>query len=274
LKTALDGTSPEAESAFRDFLQSAARLGQCTADMHVALASNPGRTDFSPEPFTAADRQAYLSNCREYAQATFELLRKQKARYSGELAAQATRVAKLEAKVHVAYELLAEVNLIVDKIRIHGDYHLAQVLATGDDFQIIDFEGEPVRSIAERREKQLALRDLAGMLRSFHYASRTAANQALNVSVTKGQGDAATWGAINNWTSSWYYWTCVAFLNGYLRIAGACSFLPRNLAQTEQLLHTFLLEKAIYELRYELNNRPNWVSLPLLALEGLLGQHT
>ena len=274
LKTAVQGTAPEAQSAFGGFLQSAALLGQRTAAMHVALASNPERTDFAPEPFTGADRQEYLSNCREYARATFELLRKQQVSYSGQLAAQATRVAKLEANVLSAYESLADANVDVDKIRIHGDYHLGQVLATGDDFQIIDFEGEPVRSIAERRQKQLALRDLAGILRSFHYASRTAVAQALNVLAAKGKGDAVTSAVINNWTLSWYEWTCVAFLSDYLRIARASSFLPRDLAQTEQLLHACLLEKAIYELRYELNNRPDWVYLPLTALEDLLGLHT
>jgi len=271
LHTALQGASAEAQAAFGGFLQSAARLGQRTAEMHVALASNPARTEFSPEPFTGADRQAYLSNCREYAQATFELLRQQMASYCGALAEQAARVAKLEAKALAAYESLAGVKLDVNKIRIHGDYHLGQVLATGDDFMIIDFEGEPVRSIAERRQKQLALRDVAGMLRSFHYASRTAATQALHDLATNGQGDPAASAAINAWTSSWHAWTCVAFLTDYLRIARGSRFLPADLAQTEQLLGACLLEKAIYELRYELNNRPDWVYLPLSALEGLLG---
>ncbi len=265
LQTAEQGVSEEAQAAFGGFLTSAARLGKRTAEMHVALASDRARAEFAPEPFSDADRQAYLNNCVEYAKATFELLRKQTASYTGELAEQATRVAKLESKALDAYTSLTDAQLDVDKIRIHGDYHLGQVLATDDDFQIIDFEGEPIRSIAERRQKQLALRDVAGMLRSFHYASRTAASEG-----AKGQGDSATLNAINNWTSSWYAWTCVAFLADYLRIARGSSFLPADLAQTEQLLSVCLLEKAIYELRYELNNRPDWVYLPLAALEGLL----
>lgn len=266
LQAAAYCVSPEAQAAFGGFLTSAARLGQRTAEMHVALASDSARREFAPEPFTDADRRAYLSNCREYAQATFELLRKQMVNYSGELAAQGARVAKLEAKAIAAYESLADANLDVNKIRIHGDYHLGQVLATDDDFQIIDFEGEPVRSIAERRQKQLALRDVAGMLRSFHYASRTAAAEAVKMS-----DNPTSLAAINAWTSSWYAWTCVAFLTDYLRIARGSSFLPAELVQTEQLLGVCLLEKAIYELRYELNNRPDWVYLPLAALEGLLG---
>ena len=267
LLTAERGVSADALSAFGGFLTSAAQLGQRTAEMHVALASSGEQIEFAPEPFSDGDRHAYLANCAEYAQATFELLRKQAASYSGELAVQAARVAKLEPKALAAYTSLANAGLDVNKIRIHGDYHLGQVLATGDDFQIIDFEGEPVRSIAERRQKQLALRDVAGMLRSFHYASRSAAAEA-----AKGQGDPTALAAIDAWASSWYAWTCVAFLADYLRIARGGSFLPADRGQKpSSLLGACLLEKAIYELRYELNNRPDWVSLPLAALEGLLG---
>jgi trehalose synthase-fused probable maltokinase len=270
LRTAEQGISAEARASFGEFLHSAARLGQRTAEMHLALASDKQRDQFAPEPFTNADRAAYLKNCLEYARATFALLRQQQPKFSGDLAAQAARVAALETKALEFYASLENSPLDVDKIRIHGDYHLGQVLATSDDFQIIDFEGEPVRSIAERRQKQLALRDVAGILRSFHYASRTAAAQGLKELAAMGQGDWAASAAINDWAASWYAWTCVAFLSDYLKIARGASFLPRDLAQTEQLLGVCLLEKAIYELRYELNNRPDWVYLPLAALEGLL----
>lgn len=271
LRTAEQGVSADAQGAFGDFLTSAARLGERTAQMHVALASDRSRPEFAPEPFSESDRRAYLDGCAAYAKATFELLRKQAQGYTGDLAAQAARVAKLESRALDAYASVANTPLSVDKIRIHGDFHLGQVLATADDFQIIDFEGEPVRSIAERRQKQLALRDVAGMLRSFHYASRTAAADALKAHAANGQGDPATSAALNHWAASWYAWTCVAFLADYLRIARGSCFLPADLDQTEQLLGVCLLEKAIYELRYELNNRPDWVYLPLAALEGLLG---
>ncbi|MEX0978819.1 MAG: hypothetical protein WDZ48_08215, partial [Pirellulales bacterium] len=145
----------------------------------------------------------------------------------------------------------------------HGDYHLGQVLVAGGDFMIIDFEGEPARSIDERRQKQLALRDVAGMIRSLHYASCMA-------TAARRTASAADGGGIGKWTHAWYAWTSVSFLAAYLRTAGDAVFLPKSFEELDTLLDGCLLEKAFYELRYELNNRPDWVYLPLAALEELL----
>ncbi len=251
--------------AFGEFLDSAAKLGERTAQMHRVLSSAPEQADFAPEPLSHADLQAYLLGCTDYARDTFALLREQLPRLMGAVADRAACVGAFEATALDAYASLAQTPLQVQKIRIHGDYHLGQVLAVDGDFLIIDFEGEPVRSIAERRQKQLAMRDVAGMLRSFHYASRTAASAA-----AQSCAGSPTLDAIDSWAASWHAWTCVAFLASYLQVAGRAGFVPAAREQTEKLLAVCLLEKAIYELRYELNNRPDWVYLPLSALEDLL----
>jgi maltose alpha-D-glucosyltransferase/alpha-amylase len=152
------------------------------------------------------------------------------------------------------------------KIRCHGDYHLGQVLVTADDFVIIDFEGEPARPLAERREKQLALGDVAGMIRSLHYAACAAATGARD----ERRSHAAR---IDDWARAWYAWTSAAYLGSYRRTAGNAAFLPRDDDDFSHVLGVCLLNKAIYELRYELNNRPDWVYLPLAALEDLLKLH-
>ncbi|HBX42569.1 MAG TPA: alpha-amylase, partial [Deltaproteobacteria bacterium] len=153
------------------------------------------------------------------------------------------------------------------RIRVHGDYHLGQVLFTGKDFLIIDFEGEPAHTLSSRRIKRSPLRDVAGMLRSFHYASN-----APLIGKTGGSAfrtdDAAR---LEPWGHCWNLWVSAAFLKAYLKGASQASFLPRSREELSSLLSVYLLEKSIYELGYELNNRPDWVKLPLRGILELLG---
>jgi maltose alpha-D-glucosyltransferase/alpha-amylase len=151
------------------------------------------------------------------------------------------------------------------RTRIHGDYHLGQVLRTESDFIIIDFEGEPARPIAERRIKRSPLQDVAGMLRSFHYAAfapllgenKMRAEDARKMSV---------------WAESWNAWVADRYLRKYFETAGAASYLPQSREETQGVQELHLLEKAIYELGYELNNRPTWVGIPLQGISKLLSQ--
>jgi maltose alpha-D-glucosyltransferase/alpha-amylase len=147
------------------------------------------------------------------------------------------------------------------RTRLHGDYHLGQVLWTGRDFVITDFEGEPARPLWARRMKRSPLRDVAGMVRSFHYAARHAL--AVLPAGAAGEDDAS---ALEGWADLWYRRVSTAFLGSYLERAGEAAFLPRTRDELERLLKAYLLEKAIYELGYELNNRPGWVTL---ALQGI-----
>jgi len=144
------------------------------------------------------------------------------------------------------------------RIRIHGDYHLGQVLHTEEDFIILDFEGEPARSLAERRLKQPPLKDVAGMLRSFSYA----AYAALFAFTLNAPDDMAL---LTPWADSWQRWIGQAFLTAYRMNAGA-DLLVNDRGEFDRLLGTFVLDKALYELGYELNNRPDWIRIPLVGI--------
>ncbi len=252
----------ECGEVFAHSLRDATLLGQRTAEMHLALGADTADAAFAPQPYEPADAAAFRRRSVELVAETFGMLRAQRSKIPDALLGEAERLLGLEVNVAGRFDVLGD-GLTVDKVRIHGDFHLGQVLVAAGDFIIIDFEGEPSRSLAERRQKQLALRDVAGMVRSFHYASRAAANYAS----THGMQSPHT----DHWLSAWYYWTSVAFLAGYRQTAAGASFVPQDAGQFERVFEACLLEKAVYELRYELNNRPDWVYLPLAALVDLLG---
>jgi len=148
------------------------------------------------------------------------------------------------------------------RIRCHGDYHLGQVLYTGKDFVIIDFEGEPARPISERRIKRSPLRDVAGMLRSFHYA----AYARLFAQQEAGLIRSEDFSYLESWVEFWHTWVSVLFLKAYLEVAAQGGFLPRTNEELQVLIDIYLLEKAIYELGYELNNRPEWIRIPVRGI--------
>ena len=153
------------------------------------------------------------------------------------------------------------------RIRTHGDLHAEQILYTGRDLVIIDFEGEPTRPLSERRLKRSALRDVAGMLRSFHYASygsllRPEMGPAIRAEDTE---------QLDGWVMTWNRWVDAAFLAGYREAVAGATFLPADDAEWATLLRAFMLEKACYELAYELNNRPGWVRIPIRGILQLLG---
>ena len=148
------------------------------------------------------------------------------------------------------------------RFRIHGDYHLGQVLYTGKDFVIVDLEGEPSRSISERRFKRSPLRDVAGMIRSFEYAAAYAVRQ--------GPVRTEDIPALLPWARLWQRWASASFLRGYFEASGDAAYLPKGADAVSAMLDFYLLDKAIYELRYELNNRPDWVPIPLEGVRRLL----
>jgi maltose alpha-D-glucosyltransferase/alpha-amylase len=148
---------------------------------------------------------------------------------------------------------------------MHGDYHLGQVIWSGT--LIIDFEGEPARSLSERRAKQVALKDVAGMVRSYSYAAYAGLS-----AYTATRPDQLT--RLEPWAEAWQAWTSAAFLRTYLDVVGKAPILPADAADTERLLQAFVLDKAFYELRYELNSRPDWVRVPLWNILRLLNRTT
>ena len=166
------------------------------------------------------------------------------------------------------FKELLDIKIVTLRIRCHGDYHLGQVLFTGSDFVIIDFEGEPARPITERRIKRSALRDVAGMLRSFHYAAHAVLLHR-HENVTPPEAIAK----LEHWAEFWYRWVSAEFLKSYLQEAGESRFIPATRNELRVLLETLLIEKAVYELSYELNNRPDWVGIPLRGICQLLGDN-
>jgi maltose alpha-D-glucosyltransferase/alpha-amylase len=243
-------------------------LGKRTGQMHLALASDHARRSFAPEPLSIEWQRALADGADKLTRRTLRLLEER-------LDALAPADRKLAAAVIGDQQRLlgrlaefAARPIAGLRIRCHGDYHLGQVLWTGDDFTIIDFEGEPTRSLAERREKHSPLKDVAGMLRSFDYARHVALAEWRR----KEQRDDAS--SVAAGLSQWLDEASRAFLAGYREEVDASCLLPpvEDLASRAALCGVYLVEKAVYELSYELNNRPDWVSIPLAALVALAGE--
>ncbi|KAB8145027.1 hypothetical protein F8S13_04105 [Chloroflexia bacterium SDU3-3] len=240
--------APEAERLFAPTLGAARTLGQRTAELHLALAAPTDDPAFAAEPFGADVAAADVAAMHALADRVFANARLWLERQPEADRADVLAILAGEQAIRARFDALASRPLTALRTRAHGDYHLGQVLALPDgDFVIIDFEGEPARSLAERRAKRSPLRDVAGMLRSFDYAAATALT-----------GDAQ----LESWGRSWYAWVAAAFLGSYLRTVQGAAFMPQQQGEFDVLLDAFLIEKAVYELQYELDNRPDWVRIP------------
>ena len=240
------------------YLESARLLGRRTAELHAALASDPADPAFAPERISPQDQRSIYQSLNALAMRSLELLRSQLNRLPEDARDEAKRVLDLEPRIGQALRAFLARRITTTRIRVHGDYHLGQVLYTGHDFVIIDFEGEPTRTLYERRLKRLALRDVAGMLRSFHYASQAALRSE------QFQPEARP--RLEAWARFWVDSVSAEFLRGYLATASSASFVPQTTEDLDLQLSTMLLEKALYELRYELNSRPDWVRIPLRGI--------
>jgi maltose alpha-D-glucosyltransferase/alpha-amylase len=246
------------------YLESARLLGRRTAEVHRALASGTEEA-FAPEAFSQLYQRSLYQSMRTQTRRALQLLARRLADLPGDVRHEAERVAGAEDQILARFRKVTDQRITAMRIRCHGDYHLGQVLFTGKDFVLIDFEGEPVRPVTERRIKRSPLQDVAGMIRSLHYASHAAQRgQAPGATVASG---ARPRQELARWMHVWYSWSAAAFLGSYLDAAGEGRLLPSGREQLETLLNAYLLDKAIYELAYELNNRPDWVKIPL---EGIL----
>jgi maltose alpha-D-glucosyltransferase/alpha-amylase len=231
--------------------------------MHLALAQDTASPNFAPEPFSLQHQRSVFQSIRSETKQTFALLTRLAnglEEHSRSLAENVLRHADALGGLH---DYLLHEPIDTKKIRIHGDYHLGQLLFTGKDYIILDFEGEPGRPIGERRLKRSALIDVAGMLRSFNYA----AHHELLESRTVRPFDQPT---LETYADLWSTRASQVFLKAYLDKAANASFIPKDEKDLRLLLRSFLILKALYELRYELNNRPKWVAIPLRGLLGLI----
>ena len=252
-----------AREFINSYLNDAETLGRRTAEMHLALASRSDIPAFAPEPITAHYQRSLYQFVRTQAVQTLQLARR-RAKDNPDVQALLGK----EQQLHERLRGILSCRIVGSRIRNHGDYHLGQVLRTGSDFVIIDFEGEPSRPLSERRMKRSALRDVAGMLRSFHYAP---------YAVMFGQSPGAVirpedMAALEAGARFWYRWVSAAFLRAYLNESARGTHLPKTAEELQTLLDAHLLEKALYEIVYELNNRPEWVRIPLRGVLELLGR--
>jgi maltose alpha-D-glucosyltransferase / alpha-amylase len=237
-------------------------LGLRTAEMHLALASEPEDRIFAPEPFNAMAQRSVYQSMRASLRRAFALLQKRMPSLPEAFREEAAEVLAAEQQILAQEQRILEHHAFAAKIRIHGDYHLGQVLNTGKDFVILDFEGEPARPLSERKLKRSALRDVAGMMRSFQYAAYSALWQP--------SMRAEDVPFLERWADLWYRQMSAFFLESYLKTAAGAAFLPPKESDLQVLLEAYLLDKAVYEVGYELNHRPDWVIIPVRGIKHLL----
>ncbi len=266
LLSLLKETPPLAKETIGPYLASAQLLGQRTAELHIALASGLQNADFAPEPFTTMYQTSLYQSLRSFAIRTIQLLKERLKHLPEDQHESVRQILELEKEIIARYNLVRRQKITGARIRCHGDYHLGQVLYTGNDFVIIDFEGEPARSLSERRLKRSPLRDVSGMIRSFHYAAQSAViKQASMLPMPEDNLP-----LLHSWAEYWYIWVSAEYLKSYLDIMAHTGLLPDDHDQLKILLDAFLLDKAFYEVGYELNNRPDWVKVPLQGILQLL----
>ena len=240
-------------------------LAQRVAELHLALARRTGNPAFEPEPVQAEDIQRWIMAVRDECTRTLALLVERRAALPVPVAEFAARVIQAQSALLAIIDRTQDAMPVGLKTRLHGDLHLGQVLVCLDDFFIIDFEGEPQRSFEERRAKHSALRDVAGMLRSFDYARHTALFQ-----VAQRPDELEHLAPL---ARRWERRTRESFITTYGKVmqAGGLYAGPSGFDAALPLIDLFELEKALYELRYEMDNRPDWIVLPLSGIAALAG---
>jgi maltose alpha-D-glucosyltransferase/alpha-amylase len=252
----------EAEDAF--FAGLMRTLGLRTGELHAAFAAPTDDEAFAPEPASPEEVAGWVENVLAELRRTFDMLRRRRSKVPEEELPDVDRLLTLRRDLTRRVRAVSSSGFDVMKTRHHGDYHLGQVLVVANDFQIIDFEGEPARPLAERRRKQCPLRDVAGMLRSFDYAIRSA---VMNLGAER----AEQLETLEPWVRLWEEQTREAFLEGYAEGARGAASYPEDEENARALVELFTLEKALYEIRYELDNRPDWVGIPVRGILDLLG---
>ncbi|MBN1862761.1 MAG: putative maltokinase, partial [Dehalococcoidales bacterium] len=243
------------------YLVSVQLLGQRTAELHLTLASAADGQSFAPEPFSTTYQRSLYHSMRSFAIHVLQLLSQRMGCLPDEAKADALGVINLEKAIIGRFQEVTRRKISGMRIRCHGDYHLGQVLYTGNDFVIVDFEGEPARHLGERRIKRSPLRDVAGMIRSFHYAAYAALRGRVSTVLR-----AEDLPVLEDWAQAWHLWVSAIFLKSYLEIMADAPILPQTPEEKRIILDAYLLDKAIYEVNYELNNRPDWVILPLQGI--------
>jgi maltose alpha-D-glucosyltransferase/alpha-amylase len=248
------------------YLRYMSQTGRRVAEMHLALAGSDEFDDFKPEPTRPADVQHWIEDAVARAERVFDVLKQRRDTMKEADRLLIDQVLAQRASLHDRLSALLPRDIDGLNIRHHGDFHLGQMLIVKDDIFIIDFEGEPRRALAERRRKAPAARDVAGLIRSIDYSVTAALERALKV-VPDEHGKLAA--SLSEWRDR----SVAAFLAAYHEIMTNARLWPADSLAAERLLNFFLLEKALYEVEYELAHRPEWLRVPLTGMLRILSQH-
>ena len=244
------------------YLDSATTLGCRTAELHLALSGATDDPAFAPEAVPVGDLQDLLADLHEHASRVLDALKERVPYLPDDVLEIAAAVLSQRTRILDHFKALRPETLRTWRTRVHGDYHLGQVLKVKTDFVILDFEGEPARPLSARRAKHSPLKDVAGMLRSFSYA---AYSSLINFSARRA-GDRAS---LEPWAQLWERCVAAEFLRAYRQTAQGAVFMPENAENFRKVLDIFLVDKALYEVLYELNARPDWVRIPLMGIMSL-----
>jgi maltose alpha-D-glucosyltransferase/alpha-amylase len=255
-----------------EYLRMVGKLAERTAGLHIALASVKSDESFAPEPFTWLYQRSVFQGMTDQVKRAVSFLQENLRKVPESASTLVRELLDREQEILALFEPLRQdeqgeqcKRMHTVRVRVHGDYHLGQVLSTGDDFVILDFEGEPARSLAERKLRYSVYRDLAGMVRSFDYA-------AFFELMQNGSQDAPHREALEPWAELWSYYVGQHFIGVYTQHTESITFkiknddfglIPAEPGQRTLLLRSYLMQKAIYEMTYEMNNRPEWLPIPL-----------
>ncbi|MGZ5248193.1 MAG: maltose alpha-D-glucosyltransferase, partial [Flavitalea sp.] len=241
-------------------------IGKRTGEMHLALASKPMLKDFAPEPFSLHYQRSLFSGMQTLVRSAFSPGKEQINRLPEQVREEVISLLNRKDEMLKRLKQIYAAKIDVVKIRIHGDYDLKQILFTGKDIAILDFHGDPTRSYSERRLKRSPLRDVAGMIRSIHYA----AYEGLLINTERRHADSTR---LESFASLWIHYVSSFFVRSWLDTVATSLFIPQNKADLRILLETYLLEKAIYSLQYELRKRPGWVRVPVSIIRSVIDEN-
>lgn len=248
----------EAGELIGPVLESIRLLGKRTAELHRALASDPLSEEFAPEVFTPLYQRSLFQSVRNQMDRIFGQLKRNLSKLPDDIEPLAKKILEKKSVLQEHFKRIIDFRIKSVRIRAHGDYHLGQVLFTGKDYYIIDFEGEPTRSLTERKIKRSPLRDVAGMMRSFHYAAYGNLHQRVVRPEDREYLDFMA--------EYWYTWITASYLNGYIENAKEEEFYPDSIEEARLLIDLYMFEKSVYELGYEMGSRPRWTNIPLRGI--------
>ena len=242
------------------------QLGEFTAELHDALSQHANDKDFDKEESSLHYQRSLFSGLQTLTRTSLEKLKSILNELPEDTAEEAREVLSMKNEILSCFRDIYDHKISVMKIRTHGDYHLKQILWTGREYIMNSFEGDPSKSFSERRIRRSAMRDLAAMIRSLHYA---AYSNILSPEYDQQRKE----GNLEEWAETWHYYISRLYIKGYLDKAGSKDYVPKNKEDFKILMHTFLLEKALTELNFEIENRREWILIPLRGIKAILSYY-